>query len=135
MANESAGGSRSDRAALAKWLSVALLAVIAGCLLAQATAFVAPAEAQVPPATQGRFFAVAGQVTADSYGLYLVDTDTATVSVYQYLPNTKKLRLMAVRNVSYDLQLEEYNTEPSPREMKKLVEEQRRPQAATTQPQ
>ena len=110
-----------------KWLIVILLATIAGCLLVEIGAAVSTASAQVQagraPAS-GDIFAVAGQVTSDSYGIYLIDANNATIAVYQWLPNVRKLRLMAARNVKFDLQLDEYNSdEPSPREIKQLVEQ------------
>jgi hypothetical protein len=81
----------------------------------------APARAS---AARGRgVLAVAGQITADTYGLYLVDLDSRKICAYQWRPSTRKLRLLAVRNYTFDLKLDEYNTEKLPREIKKLVAE------------
>jgi hypothetical protein len=68
-------------------------------------------------------FVAAGQITQDSYGLYLVDPRARRICVYQWLPTPRQLRLLAVRNVRYDLQLDEYNTAPLPREIRQLVDE------------
>jgi len=58
--------------------------------------------------------------------LYLVDLKRGTICVYQYLPASRRLRLMAARLFVYDQQLEDFNNEsPTPREVKKLVEQQR----------
>jgi uncharacterized protein (TIGR00251 family) len=83
----------------------------------------------------GGILVVAGQVTSDSYGLYLVDTKSTTMAVYQWVPRTGKLRLMAARYYGFDLQLNDYNNEKetSPSEIQGLVKQQR-PIGAATQP-
>ena len=74
----------------------------------------------------GRYLAVAGRVTGESYGIYLIDTHSGSMAVYQYLASRKTLRLLAARNVNYDLQLDALNTEPAPREIQELVQQHRR---------
>ena len=108
-----------------KWLIVILLGLIAGCLLAELVASVSTASAQLTSGASARgITAVAGQVTSDSYGLYLIDTENGTMAVYQWLPGIRKLRLMAARNYEFDLKLDEYNSDdPSPSEIKQLVEQ------------
>lgn len=74
----------------------------------------------------GEVFVVAGQVTQGTYGLFLVDTKNETVCVYQYLPQTRKLKLMAARTYRFDTKLDDYNSDgPSPAEVKKLVSQQK----------
>ena len=111
----------------AKWLAVALLAIIAACLLIEAGASMASArpEAQAPGRAPA-VLAVAGQITRDGYGLYLVDLQNHTICVYQWLPTTRKLRLAAARTYTYDRQLDAYNTEPAPSEIAELVAQARR---------
>jgi len=104
------------------WLIVVLLSVIATALLMEIGFGVSSAQVQVGAAGKDEVFVVAGQVTSDTYGLYLVDVAKRRICVYQWLPGTRKLRLMAVRNYTFDLRLDEYNTEKLPREIKKLVE-------------
>jgi len=70
--------------------------------------------------------AVSAQLTSDSYGVYLLDTRRGTMAVYQFQPSKRTLRLMAVRSYGFDMQLDEYNTEPSPNEIRQLVGQQRR---------
>jgi hypothetical protein len=113
-------------AAAAKWLAVMLLGVIAAGLLLEAGFGTAPARAQVAARTPGHLIAVAGKVTSETYGLYLLDEKNGTISVYQYVPARRKLRLMAVRNFRFDVQLDEYNTEPPVREIKDLVQKHKR---------
>ena len=105
---------------------VLLLATIAACLALQVGLTLSPATAQdtAGGGTEG-VFAIAGQVTPETYGLYLVDVRRGTICLYQYLPSTRKLRLMAARTFALDRQMENYNTEPDPREIKKLVAEQK----------
>ena len=119
-----------------------LLAFVAGALAGQLFLASAPAEAQTPrprtgPAGQaGDVFAVAGQVTRDGYGLYLVDVRNRTVCLYQYFYGGKSqtLRLMAARMFAYDQQLDEFNTSPSPKEVKQIVAEARRLREAKPKP-
>jgi len=112
---------------------VLLLGIIATCLLLELTASVQTALAQ--PEGSGSIggkevFAVGGRITRDTYGIYLIDPDNGTICVYQFLYNPKlkktELHLLAARNFTFDSQLDEYNTTPSPREIRALVEQQTR---------
>lgn len=79
--------------------------------------------------------AVAGQVTPDTYGLYLVDPVQGSVVVYEYVPSARhRLQLRAARTVTYDLQLESYSTEPEPSEIAEMVRSARRISETTTRP-
>jgi hypothetical protein len=118
---------------------VALLGVIAACLVAQVITGSQPAGAQValpePAGAQGSVVAAPWQIGPDMYGLYLIDTQHRTICVYQYISgNTRELRLLAARTYSYDTQLDEYNTKPSPREIRSLVEQHKRLENVPTQP-
>lgn len=113
----------------ARWLIVASLLAAAFGLAAQIAAPVAVAQA--PAAQQaagGGVFAVSAQITSGTYGIYLVDPANGTMALYEWLPSPRqpKLRLLAARNYRFDLQLDEYNTEPSPREIQDLVSQARR---------
>lgn len=115
-----------------------LLAVIAVALLIQAGA--GDASANRAPLAAGSaagqsVLVVAGQVTRDSYGLYVVDQENRTICVYQWMPSTRKLRLLAARTYAFDIRLDQYNTEPDPLEIKKLGDQARRlDQTAPTAP-
>jgi len=115
--------------ATTKWLLVVLLAVIAACLLVEVGASVSAADsggtAAATSGGAGPLFAVAGQISKDTYGLYLVDTQNATICLYEWLPQNRKLRLLAARSIRWDRQLQEYNTEIPPSEVEKLVSNQR----------
>ncbi len=133
----SPGGSRRGASA-AKWSVAAALALSAGALLWAAGAGEAQDIRAGAAGGGGNVLVVAGQVTSDSYGLYLVDTRANTLCVYQWRPSAAKpgimeLRLMAARNFAFDLQLEDFNNEKqtSPAEIRKMVAEQRRLGSAT----
>ncbi len=125
-------------AAAAKWLIVMLLVVIAGRLVLEVGWGMSSAAAQNVGSTRsGNTFAIGGQVTKDTYGLYLVDMDNCTICVYQWVAETGgrgKLRLMASRTYAFDRQLDEYNTEPLPSEIKNLVAAHRRMPTTTSNP-
>ena len=124
----------AQRRPVARWLIVGLLAVIAACLLVEAGSTASTTSSELSAGGKGSVFAVAGQITPDTYGLYLVDLENGTICVYQYLGGARRLRLMAARTFAYDRQLDEYNTEPLPREIRELVEQQRRLERAPTRP-
>ena len=109
-------------------LLVVLLLVIAAALLSEVLRPTRRAAAQVASGTQsGEIFAVAGKITEDTYGLYLINRETAIITVYQWVPGKPgKLKLAAARNCTFDLQLDDYNTKPPPREIKGLVRAARR---------
>ena len=129
MNNASITPDSPRHAGAGKWFVVILLSVIATCLLIElgSGADMALAEPSVSASgAAGEVIAVSAQITSDSYGVYLLNPKRGTIAVYQFQPKSRRLRLMAVRNYSYDVQLDEYNTEPSPREIKQLVGQQQR---------
>ncbi len=123
--HSSSAASHDLRSAVGRWSIVVLLAAIGAGLLTELVRGAPAAQAQATGAGRSdRFLAIAGQVTGDMYGLYLVDLETGIITVYQWVPgrrNTGILRLLAARNTTYDRQMDEYNTEPSPKEIQKLV--------------
>lgn len=114
--------------AFALYLNAALLAGILIVVLSRDSAptLVAPALGQQQPAIAGGvgLFAIPAQFSTNTWGCYLMDVDNQTLCAYQYLPGEKKLRLMATRNFRYDRHLGQYNTEPSPAEIKDLLDQQ-----------
>ena len=126
---------------LARAVVVAALALGAAVALVLAAWPSSPARAQSPaewpaeeqPARTG-MFAVAGQISPNTYGLYLVDPQRGGLAVYEYVPAERRLHLRAARAFSYDLQLESYNTEPSPGEVADMVNQARRLSETTTAP-
>jgi len=112
---------------MVQWVIVAVLLVIAACLVLELGLGASWAAAQVTSVGGNDMLVVGGQITKDSYGLYLVDMKRQSLCVYQWLPGTRKLRLMAARTLKYDVQLDEYNADkPTPSEVKRLVEQTKR---------
>lgn len=112
----------------ARWSLVVVLAMFSAGLLVTLGVNLASAQAQpVTAESKNGVFVVAGQISHETYGLYLVDYEKHTICVYQYHPKDRKLRLMAARTYRFDVQLDEYNTsEPLPRDVKNLVEQHKR---------
>ena len=110
-----------------RWVVVALLAAMAGGLAVEWWRGT-PAAAQVR--ADGRpmqLQAVPGQISRDTYGVFLVDSESGRMAVYELESGKagKKLRLIAARYVAYDLRLDDYNnTEPLPRDVRALIEQQ-----------
>ena len=108
-------GRRTSR----MWLFAAVLAVVAACLVVD----VGFAVARTTGAAGGdRVLAVAGRLTSDTHGLFLVDLDNETILVYQYSSGKNRLRFSAARTFVYDRRLKDYSTSPSPEQIKRMVE-------------
>lgn len=123
--------NRRPSVTAAQWLIVALLAAAAAMLGAEAIFSPTSAAAQTGWAgtTQpaGGVFAIAGQITRDTYGLYLVDLRNDTICLYEYVAGRPgRLWLRAARTFVYDRQLDAYNTEPAPAEIAEMVSKARR---------
>jgi len=69
------------------------------------------------------------QLGQSTWGVYLLDVDSQTISVYRASPESSHFRLMAARSFQYDRFLTDFNNErPNPKEVQKLVEDQRQRQ-------
>jgi len=106
-------------------LVVVLLAIVVGGLLVELGRGMNSAHAQTTGESQeteskpaGDIQAVTGPLGREGFGLYLIDTRNKTIAVYQY--QGKNLRWLASRNFTYDMRIEDYNTQISPREVKRL---------------
>ena len=93
----------------------------------------APSMAQAAAGSGKDVVVVAGQLGPATYGLYIVDVEHNSICVYAWMPQKDRgdLKLMAARSFQFDKMLEEYNTIPAPREIKKIVEENGRLGGAT----
>ena len=118
---------RPTAGSAAQWAIAGLLAAIAVLLAAELVFSPSPAVAQTGSAgaVEG-VFAIAGQITGDSYGLYLVDLRNGTICVYEYAGRPGRLSLRAARTFIYDCQLDSYNTEPDPADIAEKVSRARR---------
>jgi len=119
-----------------RWAVVVGLALVAAGLLVHLGRAIAGPDDLTPPATPS-VLAVTGQITRDSYGVFLVDLDKKTLCVYEFVKAQRKLRLLAARTYAFDALLDDYNTEPSPREIRDLVKKHPRltdPQPPVVEP-
>ncbi len=115
------------------WLIAVALVVIATVLVVRPagdtrlmTANRAFAQAVSSGGARG-IFAFSGQLSKNTYGVYMVDVDAMTTWVYEYLPQKGCLRLAAARTWRYDRYLENYNLcDLPPDAVEQMVEEQRR---------
>jgi len=110
-----------------RWAIVVVLAFVAGALAAGLllTGPVATGQTAASP-RGGGVVVVPGQITKDSFGVYLVDLGSGTICMYQYVGRERSLRLLAARTFIYDVQLDSYNTTPLPKDIQKMVAEARR---------
>jgi hypothetical protein len=83
------------------------------------------------PAPPGGLTVMPGQLSPNTWGCYVIDTQNQTLSVYQFSPGEHLLRLAAARDIEYDRQLSTFNTTPQPREIKEMLERADEPVRAT----
>lgn len=113
------------------WIIAILLAIIATTLLvrSQDSLALTPAFADQPMAGARGVFAFTGQLDKNRYGLFMMDVDSSNVWCYEYLPSTRKLKLVAARSFRFDRYLENYSCdEPSPEQIQEMLREQNRVQ-------
>ncbi len=109
-------------------IAVALVVIATAEVLRSDGPIGSPAIAQ--PVTSGGargLFAFSGQLSKNEYGVYMVDMDTMTIWVYEYLPQRGCMRLAAARTWRYDRYLENHNAcgELLPEAVEQLIENQR----------
>lgn len=113
------------------WIIALLLAVIATTLIVRTDRGpigIPTAFADSPMAGARGIFAFTGQIDTNRYGLFMMDVDTRNVWCYEYMPGTRKMRLVFARSFDFDRYLEGFNLdkETTPEMIKKLLEEQRK---------
>lgn len=134
MSQRSVQESPASRSPAWQWVTVMALSAVAGALVAQvassSTAGAQAVSSTAAPGAREGVFAMAGQISRDNYGVFLVDPSTSTMAVYEWVPDRvqgKKLHLVAARNFTFDLQLDDYNNaEPLPRDVQALVKQNAR---------
>lgn len=82
----------------------------------------AAAQAQGPIAGGGGYYLMPGQLASNMWGVYLMDIETQSVAVYHYDAGARQLRLLAVREFEQDRLLRDFNTYPSPEEVRRVLE-------------
>ena len=122
-------GVRRQYVSTRQWCVLILLAAVAGLLLMALAEPLPEAAAQPASGAGGHLMAVTGQLTPNTYGLYLMDTERGTLVVYEIVPqgrDSRILQLRAARTLVFDTQLEAYNTAPDPAEIAEMVRQARR---------
>ncbi len=112
-----------------QWVIAGLLAVIALILVTRwdGGGLTPSAHAQASPRVGARgIYAFTGQLSKTTYGLFMMDVDSSTIWCYEFVPQSRRLRLVAARSWHVDRYLEEFNVDsPTPAEVAELVEKQR----------
>jgi hypothetical protein len=81
-------------------------------------------------------FAFSGQLTKNTYGVFMVDIDAMTTWAYEYDPQKKCLRLVAARTWRYDRYLENHNgCDLPPDVIEQMIEDQRQYRLQSTESQ
>ncbi|MGH7214342.1 MAG: hypothetical protein ACREIT_06220 [Tepidisphaeraceae bacterium] len=88
---------------------------------------------QPPIAGGAGVFVMPAQFSGNTWGCYLMDIDAQTLVAYQFYPGDRTLRLVSARNFRYDRRLANFNTNPSPLEIKKLTEQEEASNRVTQQ--
>jgi len=104
------------------------LAIIAACLVLRLDQPLAARALGQPVSQAGArgVFAFTGQLTKNTFGVFMVDVDAGTMWCYEWDEGKGCLRLIAARSWRYDRYLEEFNScGPGPGEVERLVEMQR----------
>jgi hypothetical protein len=103
--------------------------IIATCLVLRLDEGDRPVALAQPVSRSGArgIFAFTGQLSKNTYGVFMVDVDTSTLWCYEVLPAKPMLKLVAARSWKYDRYLEEFNIDPdtAPPIIEQMVEEQR----------
>jgi hypothetical protein len=116
-------------------MRVAVLAsiVFSGLVIAFASAYLQRSEALADkptfPANGTRFgqgselIALSSENSDGRQQLVVIDPKTQVMGVYQIEKNTGLISLKSIRNVQWDLKMDEFNSaDPSPREIRAMLE-------------
>ena len=77
------------------------------------------------PAPSRSLVVLPGQLSTTTWGCYVLDPDTRTLCIYQYLPGERILKLQAARTIQQDLNLRSFNTSPQPAEIEDLLQKEK----------
>src|SRR5690606_22348054 len=114
----------------ALWANAAAIAFLAMVLLGRSGddgasqdpigSLMPAAYGQAPIAGGGGLYLMPAQLARDIWGVYLMDTDSQTLMVYQFDAAGKRLGFLAAREFTHDRRLSNYNTFPDPLEIKNI---------------
>ena len=105
----------------------AVLLLCVALLLLRGTELTPAAWGQVPGVSASHNLVVMpAQVSTNTWGCYVLDSESRALCVYTYAPGEKMLKLQAARAIGQDLLLGSFNTAPQPAEIMELVERERK---------
>jgi len=110
-----------------KWGFVALLAVMVLAVLA--IVLNSPASGQGKPASFAaeRFLVNTQVVSGSRLATVVVDAETMRLLVYQFDFSRNQMKLMAVRDISQDVNLSRYNNlRPWPEDIREMIEAEKK---------
>jgi hypothetical protein len=113
-------------------LLVALLSLLAAGLLVELgrsgamAQYPEPAHADDGLDSPDSVMAIPAQLGRGEEGIVLIDTQRRTMALYRWESDKRRLRWLASRNFKFDLQIEDYNTEMKPAEVRKLAQQANR---------
>jgi hypothetical protein len=127
---------RTNRTVLALCLNAFILLLILlaittrdGRLLSESTAF-GQIDGNAIALARG-VVVMPGQLSANTWGCFVVDNWNQTLSVYQFSPSDHNLKLAAARDIQYDRSLKYFNTSPAPLDVKVMLERAAEPSRAS----
>lgn len=109
----------------ALYVNAALLAAILAYLVGRgnggSAAFAQPMQ---PIAGGAGLFMMPAQFSQTRWGCYLMDVDSQTLLAYEYDQGNRMLNLVAARGFGQDRRLRNLNTNPSPDEIRSLLDKE-----------
>lgn len=82
-----------------------------------------PAGARENPSPAGPGLIALGSVAGDYQQIAVIDPQQRVMSVYHVELKTGKIELKSVRNITWDMRIEQFNsTEPLPEQIRSLLE-------------
>lgn len=101
-----------------------LLAVVAGLFDARGVVLAQKAASFPPAPVSGDLIAIPSASADKGQMLTVIDPRQQTIGVYSIEPSTGKIALRSVRNVRWDLQMTDFNSDnPLPREIRLQLEQ------------
>ena len=93
-------------------------------LVVGATSLVGRSQAVNQPTSEpGRFTVVAQPIGDRKFGSFVIDSQTMHLMVYTFDFNRNQLKLVAVRDISEDVKLTQYNNaKPWPEDIRAMIE-------------
>ena len=124
--------ARSSKAVLyALWANAAMLALLALALFNRSGGDINLAQkayGQAPGIAGGAgVYIMPGQLAERTWGCFLLDVDSQTLTAYEYKPGPpSRLVLAAGRTYKQDRKLTNFNTTPPPAEIQQIIEREQK---------